>query len=223
MKLLIFHGGWAGHQPEVCAEFFKNRLTERGFIVETTPSLDILADAAALKTFSVIVPMWTMGTISEEQCKGLVAAVRSGVGLAGFHGGMGDAFRGSIDYQSMVGGQFLAHPDNFKNYRVEILKSNDPIVAGVSDFDVYTEQYYMMVDPGIEVLACTTFGESEAAPWTRGVTMPVVWKKKFGAGRVFYNALGHTAQEFLDVPPQLEITLRGVEWAAAKKIDNART
>ncbi|MEO7599755.1 MAG: ThuA domain-containing protein [Opitutus sp.] len=159
------------------------------------------------------VPLWTMGTLTREQEQHLVAAVEGGAGLAGFHGGMGDAFRGSIEYQWMVGGQFVAHPDNIKDYTVKIANRADPITAGLVDFEVKTEQYYMLVDPRNEVLA-TTVMESVSAPWTNGVVVPVVWKKVHGRGRVFYSALGHAAAEFRAVPQQLLITLRGMEWAA---------
>jgi uncharacterized protein len=213
-RALIFFGGWEGHEPGPCATLFSEHLLRRGFSVEAHDKLDILSDPKRLKTFSVIVPMWTMGVLTDDQTKNLVAAVRSGVGLAGFHGGMGDAFRGQIEYQWMVGGQFLSHPDNFKTYTVNIRKPSDPIVSGYTAFTVHTEQYYMLIDPGIEVLADTTFGESASAPWTRGVVMPVIWKKHFDAGRIFYSALGHNAKEFTDVPAQLEITLRGIAWAA---------
>jgi type 1 glutamine amidotransferase len=126
---------------------------------------------------------------------------------------MGDAFRGSIGYQWLVGGQFVAHPDNMKNYSVRIVNRDDPITRGIEDFNVHTEQYYMLVDPRNEVLA-TTVAQSVSAPWTNGVVMPCVWKKQHGAGRVFYSALGHQASEFKTVPQQLELTIRGMVWAA---------
>jgi len=210
---LIFCGGWACHEPEACAELFQTELSARGFSVEVAKTLSVLDDAAALARWSLIGPMWTMGTLAKEQENNLVAAVSAGVGLAGFHGGMGDAFRGSITYQWMVGGQFVAHPDNFKDYVVNIVDRNDPITAGLDDFKVRTEQYYMLVDPRNGVLA-TTVHQSSSAPWTNGVVMPCVWKKMHGAGRVFYSALGHQRSEFVNVPQQLELTLRGMQWAA---------
>jgi type 1 glutamine amidotransferase len=213
-SVLLFHGGWAGHEPAECAALFTAELGARGFAVESTDSLACLDDAARLTSFDLIVPLWTMGALTKEQEANLVAAVTAGTGLAGFHGGMGDAFRGSINYQWMVGGIWAAHPDNVKPYRVNINAAGraDPILAGFDDFDVVSEQYYMLVDPLNEVLATTTL-KSVSAPWTDGVVMPVVWKKMHGAGRVFYSALGHKAQEFRDVPQQLELTLRGMEWA----------
>ncbi len=210
---LILWGGWPGHEPKACADFFAAHLTTRGFTVQVADSVTVFDDAARTASFSLIVPIWSMGTLTEQQEKNLVGAVRAGTGLAGFHGGMGDAFRGSIGYQWMVGGQFVAHPDDIKSYTVEIVKRTDPIVAGIEDFSVQSEQYYMLVDPLNEVLATTTL-HSVSAPWTNGVVMPCVWKKQHGAGRVFFSALGHQRAEFDAVPAQLEITLRGMEWAA---------
>lgn len=214
-RILLFHGGWPGHEPAVCAELFVRELGARGFAVESRDTLACLDDPAQLALFDLIIPLWTMGTITKEQEKNLVDAVTAGTGLAGFHGGMGDAFRGAISYQWMVGGIWAAHPDNVKPHRVNITAAGraDPILAGIDDFDVVTEQYYMLVDPLNEVLATTTF-KSLSASWTDGVVMPVVWKKRHGAGRVFYSALGHQAQEFRSVPQQLELTLRGMAWAA---------
>ena len=210
---LIVWGGWDGHEPRLCAELFGPRLQERGFTVEVRDSLAAFDDPDRLKALSLIVPLWTMGTIEKPQAENLIEAVKSGVGLAGFHGGMGDAFRGNIGYQWMVGGQFLAHPDGIKDYVVNIVRTDDPIMAGMADFPVKSEQYYMLVDPRNEVLATTTH-RSPSAPWTDGVVMPCIWKKRHGEGRVFYSALGHQAHEFTDVPEQLEITLRGMCWAA---------
>jgi type 1 glutamine amidotransferase len=210
---LIAHGGWEGHHPQALAELFAGELAAHGFSVTRSDTLSAFDDAAALSAFSLIVPMWTMGTLTEAQEKNLTGAVLAGTGLGGFHGGMGDAFRGSIGYQWMVGGQFVAHPDNIKDYTVNLVNRADPIVAGLDDFAVHTEQYYMLVDPRNEVLATTTH-RSASAPWTDGVVMPCIWKKRHGLGRVFYSALGHQPSEFAAVPAQLEITLRGLVWAA---------
>lgn len=212
-KALIFQGGWDGHQPVQCAALFADKLAERGFAVEVVDTLDVLNDSARLQTLNLIIPLWTGGKLTPDQEKNLEGAVISGVGLAGFHGGMCDAFRGAINYQWMTGGQFLCHPDNIKEYLIRIVNRSDPITQGIPDFKVKSEQYYMLVDPRNEVLAVTTH-QSVSAPWTNGVEMPFVWKKVHGAGRVFYSACGHQCQEFTDFPEQLELTLRGMSWAA---------
>ena len=212
-KALIVQGGWDGHQPKECAELFAAKLTERGFAVEVSATLDAFNDAAKLAPLSLIVPIWTCCTLTADQSKNVVDAVLAGVGIAGFHGGMCDAFRSNIDWQWMTGGQFVAHPDGLKDYTINIVNRTDPITAGIADFKVRSEQYYMLVDPRNEVLATTTH-QSVSAQWTNGVAMPFVWKKVHGKGRVFYSASGHVCSEFTSFPSQLEITLRGMVWAA---------
>jgi type 1 glutamine amidotransferase len=211
-KALIVYGGWDGHQPKETAELVASDLKKSGFEVELSATLDSFLDEARLKTFDLIVPHWTMGQLTGEQEGALVRAIEIGVGLGGIHGGMGDAFRSNTGYQFMVGGQFVAHPDNHKDYTVNIVKSADPIVAGLSDFPIHSEQYYMHVDPSNEVLATTTF-QAATAPWVNGTVMPVVWKRKYGPARVFYSAIGHSTKE-LEIPQVREITRRGLVWAA---------
>jgi type 1 glutamine amidotransferase len=171
-----------------------------------------------MKTYTVILPIWTMGNITNEQWQGLRTAVFNGAGLAGWHGGMCDAFRQNTDYQFVTGGQWVAHPGGCVPYTVNVTKPTDPIVKGLKDFGMKSEQYYMHTDPSNEVLATTTFsGEHDGADWIRGCVMPVVWKRMFGKGRVFYSSLGHVSADF-KVPEALEIQKRGTLWAAGQPI-----
>jgi len=213
-KALIVWGGWEGHEPKQCVDIFAPWLKEQGFEVEISNSLDSYLDLEKLKKFDVIIQVYTQGTITAEQERNLEEAVKSGVGLAGWHGGLADSFRMNTEYQFMVGGQWVAHPGGIIDYEVNILpeKKNDPIVHGLKDFKMHSEQYYLHVDPGIEVLAATTFS-GQYAPWIEGVVMPVVWKKYYGQGRVFYCSLGHVAADF-NVPEAREIVKRGILWAA---------
>jgi hypothetical protein len=209
-KALIVSGGWDGHEPAQVSEIFRKELADAGLDVKVATTLDALLDNA--QQYDLIVPNWTMGQITGDQENALLNAVKSGVGVGGFHGGMGDAFRVNTTFQFMVGGQFVAHPDDHRDYIVNIVKRDDPIVEGIKDFKFHSEQYYMHVDPSNEVLATTTF-ETVSAPWVNGTIMPVVWKRKYGAGKVFYSSLGHNARQF-DVPEVREITKRGLIWAA---------
>ena len=210
-KALIVYGGWPGHEPEQCAQVVRDMLLRHGFEVQVENQTAVFA-AANLDRLDLIVPIITRSTITKPECDKLTAAVRAGVGLAGFHGGMCDAFRDAVDYQFMTGGQWVAHPGNIIDFRVDIAKPDDPVMAGLSAFDYRSEQYYMHVDPANEVLATTTFS-GQHAPWINGVVMPVVWKRKHGAGRVFYSALGHVAAEF-QVPPMRTLFERGMLWAS---------
>jgi hypothetical protein len=210
-KALIVQGGWKGHEPEQVSEIQEAQLSGQGFSVQRSDTLDALLDVEKLKTLDLIVMHWTMGEISGEQLKPLMAAVESGVGFAGIHGGMCDAFRNSCNYQYMCGGQWVAHPGGIIDYRVHIVDHADPITAGLDHFDMHSEQYYMHVDPSNHVLATTTFE-------CNGCTMPAVWKRMWGKGRVFYSSLGHVADD-LKVPEALTIMTRGLCWAGGVKAD----
>ena len=210
-EALIVWGGWSGHEPEHCAGIVRGMLEEEGFEVRVATSTEAFADSG-LGGMSLIVPILTGAKIEKNELENLSMAVRGGVGLAGFHGGMCDAFREAVEYQFMCGGQFVAHPGNIIDYRVNVVRRDDPVTQGIEDFDYRSEQYYMHVDPSNEVLATTTFF-GEHAPWTKGVVMPVVWKRHHGEGNVFYSALGHVAAEF-EVPQMRTILKRGMVWAA---------
>jgi type 1 glutamine amidotransferase len=210
-KAMMTWGGWEGHQPRKGAELFKPILEDAGYEVEVYDTLDIYADQTKMSSYDLIVPIWTQSTITNEQEKGLLTAVKNGTGIAGWHGCMGDSFRNNVEYQFMVGGQWVAHPGNIIDYRVNITKTDDPIVAGLQDFDMHSEQYYMHIDPSNEVLATTTFS-GEHAYWIEGTVMPVVWKRQWGKGRVFYTSLGHVVKDF-EVTEAREIVRRGMLWA----------
>ncbi len=211
-RALFVAGGWEGHQPVQCAEIFAPLLELADFEVETSRTLDCYLDTKKMQSLDLIVPVWTMGSITAEQLRGLLSAVERGTGLAGWHGGMADSFRTATEYQFMVGGQWVAHPGNIIDYTVEITEPDDPIMAGIEDFEMHSEQYYMHVDPSNEVLATTTF-ESQLYPHINGTVMPVVWKRQWGNGNVFYSSLGHVAEDF-GVTEAREIMLRGMLWAA---------
>jgi type 1 glutamine amidotransferase len=194
------------------ATLFDGCLRDKGFSVEVSDTLAAYLDAEKLRSLSLIVPIWTMGTITKEQESGLLTAISDGVGVAGWHGSMADSFRNNTQYQFMVGGQWVAHPGEIIDYEVNITNHEDPITAGISDFRMHSEQYYMHVDPSNEVLATTTFN-SDPYPWIAGTVMPVVWKRRWGKGRVFYSSVGHVRADF-DVPEAREIVLRGMVWAS---------
>ncbi len=209
---LFVWGGWNGHEPESCVKLFAPMLEAEGFDVTISDTLDAYLDADLMRSQDLIVQTYTMSTIAPEQEKGLLETIKSGAGFAGWHGGTADAFRNNPEYQFMVGGQWVAHPGNIIDYTVNITRPEDPLMAGLSDFRMHSEQYYMHTDPSNEVLATTTF-TGEHAAWIEGTVMPVVWKRRWGAGRVFYCSLGHVRADF-DVPEAREIVRRGMIWAA---------
>jgi uncharacterized protein len=214
-RALFIWGGWEGHEPEQCVKVFAPLVEAAGYRVEIADTLDVYLDQDRLNSLDLISQCWTMGVLTPEQEKGLLNAVASGVGFGGWHGGIADSFRNNPDYQFMVGGQWVAHPGNIIDYRVNITDREDPITAGIDDFDMHSEQYYLHVDPSNQVLATNTFS-GEHVRWIAGSVIPVVWKRRWGAGRVFYCSLGHVASDF-EVPEAREIVRRGLLWAGSEK------
>ena len=206
-----------GHEPDKCRDIFVPWMESEGARVTVSDTLDAYVEIDLINEIDLIVQAWTMGSIKGNQEKALLEAVKSGVGLAGWHGGLGDSFRNNTEYQFMVGGQWVAHPGGVIDYKVNIVDHEDPVTKGLSDFDMHSEQYYMHVDPNVKVLATTTF-KGDHAFWIDGTVVPVTWKKVYGKGRVFYSSLGHVSADF-NVPEAIEIQRRGIRWASMSKYE----
>lgn len=233
MKAALFVGGWEGHAPKDFADWADGLLAGERFEVEVHDSLAPLTDPQWTDGVDLIVPIWSsarsahrpeFGNMTKAEEDGLLRAVARGCGIGGWHGHMGDAFRDRPTYHFLIGGQFVAHPpgwpdnpvptDDFVDYDVTIVKPDDPIVDGIDSFRLFSEQYYMLVDPSNDVLATTTFS-GEHLHWIEGATIPVVWKRRWDRGRVFYCSIGHRVDD-LEVPQVREIMRRGLRWAARR-------
>lgn len=216
MRALVTWGGWDGHEPDKVAALFAGWLREAGAEVVVTDTLACFDEAAEVAGYDLIVPVWTMSKIGKDQALNVCAAVAAGTGIAGCHGGMCDAFRENVDWQFLTGSQWVAHPGNDGvAYRVRMV-SEDALVAGIGDFDVVSEQYYLHVDPAVKVLAVTDFPVAPGPHAVNGpVAMPVAYVKGYGAGRVYYNALGHKAN-VIDHGAPAEMLRRGLVWAARR-------
>lgn len=214
-RALVVRGGWDGHVPVPASGRYARALEESGFDVTVSDTLDSYLDEALLASADLVVQCWTMGTISREQAEGLSRAVRAGTGFAGWHGGIVDAFRAEPAYSLVTGGQFVYHPRGFVTYAVRPVadRAGHPALAGTGTFTVTTEQYYMHVDPGNDVLAVTDFVADPAYPDLAGVVMPVTWTRQWGRGRVFVTAIGHSMAD-LEVPEVDSVIRAGMAWAA---------
>lgn len=226
-RALVVRGGWDGHHPVEATELFLPHLVEHGFTVEVHDSPAPYADATLMGRIDLAVQCVTMSTIEADQLAGLRSAVAAGTGFAGWHGGIADSFRNSSDYLHLVGGQFACHPgkhpderigdgsDNFVPYRIEMTEAgaSHPITAGIGDFDLVTEQYWVLADDYCDVLATTTQQVRPWDPWHRPVTSPAIWTRQWGHGRVFVATPGHQLDVLQD-PNVNTIVKRGLLWAA---------
>jgi len=219
-KALIVQGGWDGHEPQLVSKRFASYLQEAGFKTEVSDTLDVFADAAALLELDLIVSCWTMDEINNDYVINISKAIGAGVGLAGCHGGMCDSFRKNTEWQFITGGQWVSHPGgDGVEHRVNICHGSSAITEGIADFTVWSEHYYLHIDPAIEILATTPF-PAPTVPYyhisNKPVAMPVAWTKFWGNGRVFYCSLGHHDDVF-DVPEAAQLMKNGMLWAAAGK------
>ena len=213
---LIVWGGWDGHEPQQVAQIFAEQLEGKGFAVEVSDTLDAFLDADKLKGLSLIVPVWTMGKITDAQLGPVTEAVKGGVGIAGCHGGMADSFREATEWQFMTGGQWVAHPGNDGvEYTVRVTDPTHFITQGApAEFKVVSEQYYMHTDPANKTLAVTRFPTADGPHVPNGpFDMPVIWTRFYGQGRVAYNSLGHHA-DIVAQPEVLPLMTRSLLWAA---------
>ena len=212
---LITYGGWVGHEPDKVAALSAKILEDAGLAITLTDSLSCFDDADALAAYDVIVPVWTKTELSKDAAINVSDAVSKGTGLAGCHGGMCDAFRANTLWQFMTGANWVAHPGGDGiDYKVNIIDQTHELTSGIEDFEVSSEQYYLHVDPANHVLATTRF---PTVTWFHSpngpVDMPVAWTRRWGLGRVYYNALGHKA-EVIATGPAFEMMRRGLLWAA---------
>ena len=232
MKAIFFVGGWEGHNPTDFADWCANLLYNENFKVDIYDTLEPLEHPERLANADGIIPIWSsaksshkpeFGNMTKKQEDGLLKLIADGCGLAGWHGHMGDAFRDRPTYHFLIGGQFVAHPpgwpdnpipsDDFVKYEVNICRPNDPIVKGIKSFELITEQYFMLTDASNEVLATTTFS-GDHLWWIEGTVVPVIWKRRWDKGRIFYCSIGHRLED-LKIPEVTEIVKRGIMWAAA--------
>ncbi len=218
---LFVYGGWEGHAPARFRDMIVPWLESEGFNVIVSDTLSVYTNKALMDEVDLIVQIWTQGKISRSEVNGLLAAVENGAGIAGWHGGLADAFHESQRFEYMIGGQWVAHPGNDGvSYRVKITDQQDPVTQGLGDFEVVSEQYYMHVDPNNKILATTTFN-AEHDYWIDGAIIPVVWKRMHGKGRVFYISLGHQPEVF-DVPEAMTILKRGILWSSRSKFESTQ-
>ena len=240
-KNILFVYGGTIHSPKESADLFVPILKAEGAKVRVFDNFSVYEDEKLMSETDLIIQAFTdfftpvENRMNDKQFKGLQIAILRGTGFSGWHGGLGASNKVNQRYQFMVGGQFVSHPGGITNYKVKIIDSKDLITKDISDFLVKnSEQYYMLVDPNIKVLAVSefmkdTYHKSDSLKLEKidyldidveneikGSVMPVVWKKYYGKGRIFYSSIGHNLSDF-DIPEVMNIQMRGFRWASEGK------
>lgn len=207
-RIMILAGGWPGHNPDEIADYLESFMRS-GHEVMRASDLNVLRPEV-LSTVDILVLVWTYGEITDEQIQALMQAVQSGMGLMAWHGST-SAFLANRPYKFLLGGQWVDHPGG-DHVAYSVNFSNDPLTKGLADIDVVTEQNYYLIDPSVKIVASTRI-QSKDKPWIYGVETPIAWKRDWGAGKVFYCALGHKTED-IDSPSIKELISRTLRWLA---------
>jgi uncharacterized protein len=139
--------------------------------------------------------------------RALVAFVRAGGGLVGFHSAS-DTFHHWPGFIDLIGAEFDHHPPP-STQRVIVEDRGHPATRALpASFAIHEEFYVFKRDPRprVHVLVRLDTGPS-------GADRPLVWCRRVARGRVFYDALGHFIQTWQD-KRQLDLVSGGLEWAS---------
>jgi len=146
----------------------------------------------------------------------LLDFVRSGGGFLGVHSAT-DTFYAWPDYLDLIGGYFNGHPWH-QPATIEVADPADPLVAflgpslqlndeiyQISDFDYRRSHVLLRLD-------ASTVDLGAAGVQHRFYGWPLAWTRSFGAGRVFYSALGHEPAVWQD-PRYQRVLMNAILWS----------
>lgn len=165
--------------------------------------------------------------LSEEAKQAFALYLKRGGGLVVIHFANG-AFHSSLpmaaesdwpEYRRIVRrvwnhqgeGERLSGHDAFGPFRVEIASAENPIVTGLSAFDVVDELYFRQ--DGDEPIEPLLVARSKIT----GKDEPLAFAYRYGDGRVFQTLLGHSEQTYDAFEPR-EVLRRAVAWTANRAI-----
>jgi len=228
-KALIVRGGRPAHQPVETTEHFRPFLESEGFEITVSDSPKIYSDTEFMASVDLIIQC-IESEIDESSVRGLTKAVANGTGFIGWHGGVLVGFTQSESYYQLIGAKFVAHPgkaeelrtgkedDFFIDHTIEFtdLGKEDAITREFQNFDLTTEQYWLLADSYMKVLATTTQQSTAGDPWKSPVTSPAIWTRQWGEGRIFICSPGHNL-EVISHPIITQIIRNGAIWATRSR------
>ena len=193
--------------------------TENDFMAEATEDPSVFTQAK-LAEYKVVVFLSTSGDIlNEEQQAAFSNFIESGGGLAAIHAAVaGDvATEGGWPW---YGEALCAHFTNHSaivQATVQVEDCLDPSTTSLPDRWLRTDEWYNFIhSPRGKARVLASLDETTYKGGTMGKDHPVVWSRKFGKGRVWYTALGHTEESFTE-PLFLKHLLGGIQLAAGVK------
>jgi type 1 glutamine amidotransferase len=175
-----------------------------------------LLSAASLRNFDAVM-FFTTGElpISDTQKRDLLDFVRGGKGFGGVHSAT-DTFYKWPEYGELIGAYFQNHPWT-EEVTIRVKDPKSPLVAHLApSFRLRDEIYQVRNFAAGRVhvlLELDTSSVNMSAPGINpGATeFPLAWTQSYGAGRVFYNALGHFDSTWTD-PGIRKMMLQAMLW-----------
>jgi type 1 glutamine amidotransferase len=146
---------------------------------------------------------------SGDQKAAILAFVSRGGGFIGVHSAT-DTLYGWPEYGSLVGAYFNEHPWT-QRATVVVEDTSHPTTASLGERFSIEEEFYTFRDnprPRVHVLL-----RLDAASVGASGDYPLAWTRMYGSGRVYYNALGHFPETWLDRRFQDQIAA-AITWAA---------
>lgn len=195
------------------------QLASRSGRLEVVCSDDLtLISAGGLSGFDVLY-FFTSGELelSDQQKDDLLAFVRAGKGFGGVHSAT-DTLYSWPEYGDMIGAWFNGHPWT-QEVSINIEDPDDPIVRDLYPSFRIVEEIYQFRDfsrDRVHVLMSldTSSVDLSAPAVARGDgDFALAWRRDYGAGRVFYTALGHFSETWLDERFQ-NMLLNALLWLA---------
>ncbi len=152
---------------------------------------------------------WFVG----ERRDALQAFVHRGGGIVGIHAAS-DSHYGWPWYGRLMGGWFVKHPKGTPEGAIRVVDPKHPSTKGLAGVKRADEWYYFQdYNPELHLLVSldpASIGEKDANP------KPMSWSHEFEGARVFYTAMGHTAESYGD-PWFMQHVAGGLKWVLAKK------
>ena len=141
------------------------------------------------------------GELTDEEEKSLVDFVEGGKNLLAVHSAT-VVDEKNAKYIDLIGGRFVTHSP-YHEFEVKIEDAEHPVTKGLEDFKISDELYVLDREPeGAHVLATAVWEDK---------TQPMVYTKKYGKGKVLYNALGHNELSFNN-PAFRKLIVQGIKW-----------
>ncbi len=164
-----------------------------------------------LRSADAIVFANTSGELPLPDREAFLRFVRQGGGFVGTHSAS-DTFHAWPQYAAMLGGEFQRHPPVSERGRLVVEAPRHPTMRRLPRAFRILEEFYEFVSPPRRRARVLVSLDPASISNEMGADHPLVWARRYGRGRVFYDALGHFKATWSD-PVHRRLLADGLDWA----------